>query len=562
MAETATATAIEQRFALLAIGLIQESKTNPRKTFDAQGINELAASIQEQGIVEPLIVRPVEEKDAPYELVAGARRLRAALKAKLAEVPCLIRELTDDAALEIQVIENLQRRDLHPLEEAEGYKALLKRPQYHVEAIAEKTGKSVSYVWQRLKLTELIPDAKKAFLADEITAGHAVQIARLQPVDQKEALEICTIDEWVGDGTDSKNGNFTVSVRDLAQWIRDNIHLSLDGAPWQKDDADLVPKAGACDSCPKRAGNSPGLWPDITRAQTCTDRACFQLKLNAHLALAAEALKKDGKKVFRITEEYNSDEKGVLGTRMYRSAAGKKACSKTAVGFFVDGGKRGKTTEICTDMECRVHKPKNSYSSSGSSSSEEDGKEREQRIIKERATERARHEIFRQVIVKTKSLTRKDLELLALNGNFGLPYVIDGDGWIKDLSDDDNMVAKASDEDLAKYLLGIAIGHQQLSAHGDADILYRAAALRKLDVKAIEKDAARQVTHERMHHAKRQAWKGRAAAGNTRFDEMTCQGCGRTQKDQAKGGWHWVRKNEKNKIALCNDCEHEENERK
>lgn len=555
---TETATAIEQRFALVAIGLIQESKTNPRKTFDAHGIDELAASIVEQGIIEPLIVRPMEEKDAPYELVAGARRLRAARKAKLEEVPCLIRELSDDAALEIQVIENLQRRDLHPLEEAEGYKALLKRPQYHVEAIAEKTGKSVSYVWQRIKLTDLIDQAKKAFLEDQITAGHAVQIARLQPADQKEALEICTTEEYLEGGASNKAGRFMLSVRDLTQWIRDNIHLSLDGAPWQKNDPDLVPKAGACDGCPKRAGNSPGLWPDITRAQTCTDRACFQQKLNAHLERAQKELAKDGKKVVKISDEWNPD-KGVLGTHSWRSAAGKKACPKVVLGFYADGAKRGKTLDVCVDDQCKIHRPRAAaYNSSGRSNAAQADyeKQRQKEIVKERATERARLAILDAILEKTKSLSREDLETLGHSFN-RLTYFSRWDeleNAPKGNLVEENDFKKVSDSDLSRFLLAAALS-DNLRFHDDADWLYEAAKRRKIDVKLIEKRALEGVIYDRAHKDRMQRWKGLKASGNTKFDAMTCQLCGREEKEQSKGGWHWIQKNDKNKVAKCSDCD-------
>ncbi|HEV3026997.1 MAG TPA: ParB/RepB/Spo0J family partition protein, partial [Planctomycetota bacterium] len=182
------AAAIEQEFKLLALDLIKESKTNPRKTFDPKQLEDLTASVKEKGVIVPVLVRPV---GADFEVVAGARRFRAAKKAGLLEIPAIIRELSDDQALEAQVIENLQRADVHPLEEADGYKALLARKRHTVESLAEQVGKSVSYIWQRLKLTELTGSAQQAFLSDQITAGHAILIARLTEADQKEALAHC-----------------------------------------------------------------------------------------------------------------------------------------------------------------------------------------------------------------------------------------------------------------------------------------------------------------------------------------------------------------------------------
>lgn len=135
---------------MVEVALIEESTTNPRKHFDAAKLQELADSIAATGVHQPILLRPLpghrvpdtcgfRRKDAPlpaYELVAGARRLRASKIAKVAEIPAMIRELTDEQALEIQVIENLQREDVTPLEEAEGYEALMQLAQERAERIA------------------------------------------------------------------------------------------------------------------------------------------------------------------------------------------------------------------------------------------------------------------------------------------------------------------------------------------------------------------------------------------------------------------------------------------
>jgi ParB family chromosome partitioning protein len=555
-----TETAIEQEFRLLDLDLVEESKTNPRKTFDAKALEDLTASVKEKGVIVPILVRPI---GGTFEVVAGARRFRAAKKAGLNQIPAIIRSLGDDQALEAQVIENLQRQDVHPLEEAEGYQALIQKHKYDVEMLATKVGKSLSYIYQRLKLCELTATAKAAFLGGSLTAGHAILIARLQPADQADAMKICAAEgsEYVHQvGTHIK---MRVGVRALADWIANNVHMSLDGAPWKKDDATLVSKAGPCSTCPKRTGNAPELFNDVPRPQTCTDPGCFNLKLKAHMERLADELKASGKKVVTISCQYTPEEKGALGTDSYHPASGKKRCPNTVVGFYVDGEKRGKTTDVCTATECKIHRPKQSYSGhSSSSGSQESEKVREARIIKQKATERARLEIFGQVVAATKSVTRADLELLALVSH-GLPYLgndVAEPEWMPPACDSPATAAKASDKDLAKFLVATALG-DELGTYGDAKHLYETAARHKVDVKAIEKAAVRQVTLERLHHAKRMAWKGRTASQAKSFEQLTCTGCGRDQAAQAKGGWHWVKKTEKTKAALCNDCEREDNER-
>jgi ParB family chromosome partitioning protein len=129
--------------------------------FDKEKLEQLAESIRAVGVQQPAVVRKAAE-NGKYELVAGERRWRAARLAGLEALPCVVRELDDVAVLKIQTIENLQREDVHPLDEAEGYARLIKLAKYDVETIAHELGKSISYVYQRLKLRDLAPAAPKA----------------------------------------------------------------------------------------------------------------------------------------------------------------------------------------------------------------------------------------------------------------------------------------------------------------------------------------------------------------------------------------------------------------
>src|SRR5229473_623557 len=127
-----------------------ESNTNPRKVFDEERLEELAGSIRSKGVLSPLLVRRI---NGHFEIVTGARRYRAAQRAGLEEIPVRIGSFTDAEALEIQIIENIQRSDVHPFEEAQGFRALLDREgaEYTIEKIAAKTGKAASFIAKRLK---------------------------------------------------------------------------------------------------------------------------------------------------------------------------------------------------------------------------------------------------------------------------------------------------------------------------------------------------------------------------------------------------------------------------
>jgi ParB family transcriptional regulator, chromosome partitioning protein len=157
----------------LPIGDVYPGRTQPRQHFAQAEIDELAESIQSLGILQPLIVRPHPNRPGAYEIIAGERRWRAAQQVRLHEVPALVRELSDGEALEIALVENLQRENLSAVEEAEGYRRLMDEYSHTQEALARMLGKSRSHIANTLRLLQL-PDEVRAMLNDgRITAGHA-----------------------------------------------------------------------------------------------------------------------------------------------------------------------------------------------------------------------------------------------------------------------------------------------------------------------------------------------------------------------------------------------------
>ena len=269
-------TAIGDEYRSVPIGILVESATNPRKRFDEKNLEELAASMKAQGIFAPLLVRELEENK--YEVVAGARRLRAAKLAELEKLPVRVVKLTDAEAIEAQCVENLQREDIHPLEEALGFKSLLElgEPVYTVASVASRCGKSEAYIYGRIRLADLIPPVAEAFLKDQITIGHALLIAKLPASQQQEAFSAAFRGLWTSEG----NSQVLIPVRELAAWIESNILLQLASAPFDKQDETLVPEAGSCVNCPKRTGFNKLLFPDV-RKDSCTSPDCFRAKIDA-----------------------------------------------------------------------------------------------------------------------------------------------------------------------------------------------------------------------------------------------------------------------------------------
>lgn len=255
----------------------------------AGDLDELTESVRRLGILQPILVRPHPEDEARFQVVAGHRRLEAARRAGLAVVPALVRELDDRQALEVQLVENLQRKDLHPLEEADGYRLLIDRHGYTAETLALRIGKSKGYVYGRLKLGELGPRARKLFEAGKLDASVALLVARV-PGDklQTEAAETLIGESRFGD---------PISYRRAAELVQRRFMLELAAAPFDRKDAELVPAAGACGPCPKRTGNAPDLFGDVKGKDVCTDPACFTLKKDADWARRAAAAKAEGRAV-------------------------------------------------------------------------------------------------------------------------------------------------------------------------------------------------------------------------------------------------------------------------
>ncbi len=152
---------------------LRPNARNPRRTFSNTELDELVASLRERGIIQPIVVRPVRGTHDAYEIVAGERRWRAAQRAGLHEVPVVIIDATDDEALQLAIIENVQRANLNPLEEAEGYRALIRDFSHSQDDVARLVGKSRSYVANTLRLQTLPGPVKEHIHAGRLDAGHA-----------------------------------------------------------------------------------------------------------------------------------------------------------------------------------------------------------------------------------------------------------------------------------------------------------------------------------------------------------------------------------------------------
>ncbi len=169
---------------------LHESSTNPRRTFDKAKIVELANSIRVHGLIQPITVRPNQDG---FEIIAGASRFAQRRSRSCPRLPCRVLALDDAAALEVQLIENSQRQDVHPYEEAAGYQRLLTMPGYDVAALADKCGKSERHIYSRLSLLQLIPDVADAYQQERISTSHANQIPRLPEAKQRMPSTLASV---------------------------------------------------------------------------------------------------------------------------------------------------------------------------------------------------------------------------------------------------------------------------------------------------------------------------------------------------------------------------------
>lgn len=274
-------------FGDVPIECITASKTNPRKIFDDAALADLAASITKHGVAQPILLRPTH-LDAGvtfFEVVAGERRFRASKLAGKTTVPAIVRNLSDAEALEIQVIENLQRQDLHPLEEAEGFEVLMRENGYTADVMAEKTGKSKAYIYASLKLTALEPGPRAVFYSGRLNKSTALLVARI-PI--KSLQEKC-----VGEIASEQR---IMSARDAARHIERSYMLDLTKAPFDLENGALNPGAGACSTCHLRTGNQPEIFSDVS-ADVCTDPICFKAKTDEHVVRVLKLAKENGQAV-------------------------------------------------------------------------------------------------------------------------------------------------------------------------------------------------------------------------------------------------------------------------
>lgn len=349
---------LEEKHAWVRLEQLEPSKTNPRTHFNEQKIAGLALSMRDKGVVQPLIVRPHPKARRVakgqidierFEIVAGETRYRAAKIAGLVDVPVIVRDYSDEQALEIQLIENEHRFDLTDLELAHGYRALItSNPDKHsAQSIADRIGKSATWVWDTLKLLDLIPEAMWCLEESRIARGHAVLVSRLKPADQARVIKPPTqrygpgsasllwqiedarldLDTGKAPNKDSKyDGLKPITVRELEHAIAHHIRFDVDHAVKAQPFAFEQTASAVADALAKPGRGRKTVW--ITHD-------------------------------YRVSDAARDDSERTYGQNSWKRADGaekSKTCEYSVLGIFAAGAEQGRTRQVCVARDrCTVH---------------------------------------------------------------------------------------------------------------------------------------------------------------------------------------------------------------
>ncbi len=384
---------------ILKVSECYESETNPRgKDFAGKQFDELVASIKEKGVLVPVLARQTPARmpkgatafEARFEVVAGNRRLRAAKQAGLKEIPAQVQQMTDDEAREAQIVENLQRADVHPLEEGEAYRQLIEDGGKTVKDVSVKVGKPESYVKQRLFLTNLSDKARKEYRSGDMTDSVAVLVARLTPNNQDALLK--------------KVGEYALrTAEEMKSRIATLFSEPLKNQPWLKD-KEAMAAVGACKECPPPR---TALFGDV-KDGACTDLKCWTRKMAAYFAWR---VKQDPELVLVSTMYGESEGKNVLSQSEYKVVK-KNACEYATHALIAEGNGVGTLIWVCFDKACDTHgRQKSEYAPTE--------KEKAKRK-KEREQDEARRLKFDTAIFAALNKVKWPLSQKHLDAMFGL----------------------------------------------------------------------------------------------------------------------------------------------
>jgi ParB/RepB/Spo0J family partition protein len=527
----------------LKLDELQESPDNPRQHYDPIALAQLGATLQKDGMLTPIRAR--EMPKGKHIIAAGHRRYRAATNIAMAVVPVLLGPMSDEQFLAVLTIDNLQRDDLHPLEEGAGFRLMMEKLGYDPAAIAARIGQSKTYVYDRLRLLGLAKRAKALFLADRIQLGHAILLSRLTIPEQER---IIGTDKHLGAGASNSSLLFD---RDAGRSKKDQPEFALEFG---------LAKAVSVDEL--RRNIDRHVHFDATRSDVVD-----LFPETARLVAEAQATKA---RTVEITTAHQvlPEAKGtqrILGPASWTRADGRegsKECESAVVGVFVAGDQRGEAMKVCTSKQsCMVHygreirerkaREKKRGAGSGKTSEAKSGTAARETAERVRAEQkRAAAEIEKARWIKARPALLDAVETavgkvkLTAKHPFGKRLIDEAStGWqLRQLMKTRKLKPGTTADELLRALLFLSIaGHLA----GDWDIIEHAASeCTKLgiDAKAIvEKVAPKKI--EKV-----------VPLTAAELAKLACEGCGCTDKKACKDGCTWSAKFAGVRRAVCSRC--------
>jgi ParB/RepB/Spo0J family partition protein len=347
-----------------------EIQARRRSHFTDADIDELAASIKANGLIQPVTVRPlpVAQKSKPYQIVCGERRFLASKKAGLDSIDVISRDLTDDQVLDIQITENLQRKDIDPLDEAFDYKYLIDQLGYTIPDIAVRVAKPEKYVRLRLCLNNLIPEVLSDVEKGWLPLGHAMYLSRFSADLQKRANDDGIAYDFFDRKRDAEPT--VIPLAAFKEQIGDEYLLVLKDAPFKTDDGRLHPDGLLCAACPEQTGYEPLLFEgEIAKGDSCLNKKCFEAKEQRFYQLvrsdAAVKLKLKPEQIDFAHDGYFHGNLNSAKVHTYAKLTKTSQCDKAKPVINLKRENLGQVFYICGNPNsCAKHKQKNSSSSS------------------------------------------------------------------------------------------------------------------------------------------------------------------------------------------------------
>jgi ParB/RepB/Spo0J family partition protein len=532
---------------------IRPDPNNVRKQFDENEIAELAGSIKENGVLQPILLRPVmpsKTTRTKYQIIAGERRYRAAQLAGLEEILALVREMNDAEALGAQLVENLQRKDLHPLDEADSLLRLKELEKLEISDIAQRLAKPEQYVARRLSLTNLIEEAREDLRSGRITLAHALEICRLAPEIQINALAVCYESKYVYDRAKQTNTYLPDKekparhVRYLQEWLAANVYLNLHKATFKKSDPRLREDGLTCIDCQQRTGHDTTLFADIKNSDTCLNPGCFKAKMQKFVQIRRSELEeKKGKPVAYLSMDYGAGvrAKGVLSRDQYQVLERKTdRCEHAEQAVLADGPEIGQVKWVCREATCKDHLGRvpeygSYFRGNGSrSSAPEDRSHRKQELFDIKVDEAVRKRVMREAIKAWSwPLDRTDLnqavkeffrripsehqrticEVIGLENDAGSKLRFDEEAVLRKL-------AELDDSEFARFLMLCSVAHYGANRYGsnrvDQSEIVRLSAERGVDYALVDSEVRLELCPKKYlaaHRAYHDAIKSGKAAG-------------------------------------------------